>query len=125
MPPSSKLQHLVLSSCDLECSTVCISISTATALTSLHINKCRLVVQRQLDVDASKAQLLAALAPLTALQELSWCGVVIHTTHPASTSSALQPSTAILQPMQHLTQLQLDIEQETLADGVVHSTSAA
>ena len=119
VPPSSKHQHLVLSSCDLECSTVCISISTATALTSMHINKCRLVVQRQLDVDASKAQLLAALAPLTALQELSWCGVVIHTTHPASTSSALQPSTAILQPMQHLTQLQLDIEQETLADGVV------
>lgn len=47
-----------------------------------------------------------------------WC---CHTYAYHSPSQHFQrlAATAILQPMQHLTQLQLDIEQETLADGVV------
>jgi hypothetical protein len=111
------LQRLTLHGCVLDCSDAgsafCSSISTATELTSLHINKCKLLVQSNASKDvqgAAAAQFLSALAPLTALQELSVCGVGIFTgirSLVGEPSGYVLLTTATLQPLQHLTQLQL------------------
>ena len=112
------LQHLSLHSCDVDvtlCSRANLfnSISTATALSSLHINKCRLLVSRgsRKAAETAVAQVLSALAPLTAFRELSVCGVGACArapdTFPDAPSAHLLLPTAFLQPLQHLTQLHL------------------
>jgi hypothetical protein len=58
VPPCPKLQHLSLHACQLDltgCSSAfCSRISTATTLTSLHINKCTV------DVDGPTTEVLQA-----------------------------------------------------------------
>jgi hypothetical protein len=127
VPPCPKLQHLSLHACKLDltgCSSAfCSRISTATALTSLHINKCTVDVDGPTTevLQAETAQLLSALTPLTALQELSMCCVFAHASHatsygPGPSAHLLLPTT-VLQPLQHLTQLHLQVLPST--DGVV------
>jgi hypothetical protein len=118
--PCSQLQHLGLHSCVLDfsdgSSAVCSSISTATALTSLHINKCKLLIDCKASgsVKAAAELLLSSLAPLTALQELgvSCVGIMMLISNSISGEERLQLGrillrTTVLQPLQHLTQLQL------------------
>lgn len=115
--PCPQLQHLTLCSCEFNLknsSTFWHSISTLTALSSLHINKCELLVERFVwsKEEPRMAHLLAVLAPLTGLQELSMCGVMatsqVHGNHKDSLLVMLH--TSILQRMQHLTQLHLSTD---------------
>jgi hypothetical protein len=123
--PCPQLQHLLLHSCELDftagSSAFPSSISTATALTSLHINMCTVLVDDQAGaVEAAAAQFLSALIPsLTSLQELSVFGVGIYTGRALSKPSAhlLLPATG-LQRLLRLTQLHLQVGGEQ-ADGVV------
>lgn len=97
------------------------SISTATALTSLHINKCTLLCNSWVGrtrgrgaasahPPAAPAHFLPTLAPLCRLQEFSLCAVSA-----ASKNALNQPvplarvllHATILQRMQHLTQLHM------------------
>jgi hypothetical protein len=125
--PCPKLQHLSRRSCDLDFtaggSAFLTSIRSATALTSLHINKCRVLVDDQAGAaQATAAQFLSALPPLASLQQLSVCGVGVYTSDAAShhryISAHVLLSTTLLQRLQHLTQLHLqgDLMQ---ADGLV------
>ena len=121
----SQLQRLSLYSCGFDLtadnSAFCSSISTATGLTSLHINKCRLMVDMEdLDDKFGISQpdthlLLLALTSLTALQELSVCGAAVFcNSQPASDyndpPAHLPLNITVLQPLQHLTQLHLQLQ---------------
>jgi hypothetical protein len=111
--PCPQLQHLVLRNCDLDfiCSSAFSNnINAATALTSLHINKCRLIAESQGGVaEAAAAHLRSALSALTALQELSVCDVGAYYKHHwgGGASAELVLTTRIMRPLQHLTQLHL------------------
>jgi hypothetical protein len=109
--PSLKLQHLSLHDCDLgvinSSNVFSNSISTATALTSLHIPRCVVRVPDHIeDAEAAATGFLSPLASLTDLQELSVCGVKKFVALcPGSQSVQLLLPTTVLQQLQHLTQL--------------------
>jgi hypothetical protein len=112
--PCPQLQHLALHSCVFDFrdggSAFCSSIRTATGLTSLHFSKCKLFFQGKTpgDFRAAATQLLSALAPLTALQELSVCGAGMCTNISMVLAGYVLLPATVLQPLQHLTQLHLN-----------------
>jgi hypothetical protein len=125
--PCPKLQHLSLRSCDLDFtaggSAFLTSIRSATALTSLHVYKCRVLVDDQAGAErATAAQFLSSLAPLASLQQLSVCAVGVYTSRAASNhrcaSAHVSLSATLLQRLQHLTQLHLQADLSE-ADGLV------
>jgi hypothetical protein len=114
--PCPQLQHLWLNNCDLQLgSGLGTSISRATALTSLHMSKCRLHFQDPGDVEITVAHLMLVMASLTALQELSVYGVAACSRQPgwlatSDLSAPLLLPITVLQPLQHLTQLHLQVQ---------------
>lgn len=118
--PCPQLLQLSLQSCDFDftagSSSLASSLSTATALTGLHLNKCTLLSSTTAEARAEAAHLLSAVAALTALQELSVCGVSC-TASDSCPSVPVLLTTTVLQALQHLTQLQLQAEPQ--ADALV------